>query len=279
VVRGEAGLALPVVLILLCLSGLLVVPCLSYASSSLSSGRAIGERMSGLYAADAGVEDTIRCLGQGVPPHTVLSENLNGMAVTMQTETKGHYVLFAGEWVEGVGHNDWLSVIGDMVWDSGAGAYRYTITVTWQAESGTTIHLAEVGARLPIGYSYQPGSAAGFVDNLSLDEPSDTLDGAEAHLLEWEFSPPHPYLDESNPTRTQIFYVIGEGALEDYYSWAVAQRSDIGAISELSGDVYIVIAIATRPEGGKVIATVVAEVMDMEGDISILSWQINPPQE
>jgi len=275
IVRDGRGQALPLVLILLALGGLVITPCLSYASTSLNAGQIVEENVRGGLAADAGVEDTLWCLKNGVPSHTSLPETVNGMAVAMQVEEKGTYTLFAGEWVVARHHSDWLEVTGNMT-EEALGVYKYTITVTRQPEASGNIELAEVGARLPVGYNYQPGSAASFGDNLSTDEPDDTLDGAGAHLIEWEFSSPRPQLDEDNPTRTQVFYATGEGNLEGYYSWVVAQRSNIGAVSEVTGTVYIITATATNPEDGEITATVVADVMMSDGDISIVSWRINP---
>ncbi len=273
ILKGERGQALPVVLVLLVLGGLVIAPSLSHTATSLNSGRAMVRSVSGLYAAEAGVEDALWCLAENITVHTSLSETINGMTVTIQTETKGGYILYAGEWVTGEGHYDWLTVTGEIVWDGDAGAYKYTITVTRQPETSGNIKLAEVGARLPIGYSYQDGSAFDFVDNLSRAEPDDALDEAGAHLLEWEL-PSNPTLTESDPTRTQIFYITGSGELEGHYVWVVANRADVGAVSELSGTFYIVTATAT--EGGETTATVVADVMMSEGLPYITSWQINP---
>ena len=277
IVRDGSGQALPLVLALLALGGLVITPCLSYASTTLNAGRIVEENVRGGLAADAGVEDVLWCLENGVPNHTSLSETVNRMAVAMQVEEKGTYTLFAGEWVGARHHSDWLEVTGNMT-EEAPGVYKYTITVTRQPETSGNITLAEVGARLPVDYNYQPGSAASFGDNLSIEKPDDTLDGAGAHLIEWEFPtpPPRPQLDEDNPTRTQIFYATGEGDLEGYYSWVVAQREDIDAVGEITGTVYIITATATDPGDGEITATVVADVMMSDGDISIVSWRINP---
>ncbi len=273
IIRDETGQALPVVLILLVLGGLVIAPSLSYAATSLDSGRNNMRSVNGLYAADAGVQDALWCLAENTTVHTSLSETINGMTVTIQTETKGDYVLYAGEWVTGAGHYDWLTVTGEMVWDGGAGAYKYTITVTREPEASGNIKLVEVGAKLPVGYSYQAGSAALFGENLSTNEPDDELDGAGAHLLDWEISP-EATLDAGNPTRTQIFYATGTGPLEGHYAWVIANRADVGAVGELSGAFYIVTATAT--EGGETTAVIVADVMMSEGVPYITAWKINP---
>jgi len=266
---------LPTVLILLGLSGLLIAPCLGYASTSLNSGRAMVRSISGVYAADAGVEDALWCLENGIPIRTGLPQTLNGMGVTIQTEVKGDYNLYAGQLMTGSVHDDWLAVTGNIVEE--AGVYKYTITVMWQAESGTRIHVVEVGARLPVGHNYQPGSAAVFGDNLSTAEPNDTLDGAGAHMLKWALPPPYPYVEKDNPIRTQKFYVTGEGDQSGSYAWVVANRSDIGTVGEIRGTAYTITATATKD--GEIVAVVAEVLLPPEGEIFIVSWQINPQQE
>jgi len=256
------------------MGGLLITPALSYATTSLNAGQSNIKNMSGIYAAEAGIEDTLWCLKNSAPTNTSLSENLNGMTVTMQTEDKGDYVLFAGEWVGGAGHYDWLTVTCEIVWDGGAGAYKYTITVTREPEANGNIKLANVGARLPVGYSYQAGSAALFGTNLSTEEPDDELDGAGAHLLDWELSPPRPELSAGDPTKTQVFYITGTGALTGHYAWAIASDADVGTVSELDGSFHII--TATASQGSEVMATIVADVMVSEGTPYITAWEINP---
>jgi len=231
--------------------------------------------MRGIYAADAGIEDTLWSLGNGVTPATQLSENVNRMDVTIQTEDKGMYTVYLGELIQPGEHNEYLNVDGEMVWDGDAEAYKYTVTVTWQPESGLpTIHLIEVGARIPAGYTYQSGSAALFAENLSTDEPDETIDTQGAYLLNWELGPPYPEVSEEDPVETQIFYITGEGEQEGHYGWVVANRDDIGAVGEITGTSYRITATATRPEDGETTARIVAEAMIEGGTTYIFSWQI-----
>ena len=53
--RGEAGVALPMVLVLLMLGSLLIIPSLNYVATSLKAGEIHEKNIKGLYAADAGV--------------------------------------------------------------------------------------------------------------------------------------------------------------------------------------------------------------------------------
>ena len=274
-ISSEKGQVLPLVLALLVFGGLVIAPSLSYAATSLNGSRVLAEGVNGVYAADAGVEDALWCLRNGISPPQQLSENINQMEVAIQTEEKGTYTLYFGELIQPGEHNDYLDVDGEMMWDEEAEAYKYTITVIWQPESGTpVIHLKGVGARLPVGYSYQSGSAASFVDNLSTDELDETVDAGGAYLLNWEFGSPEPSVSENNPVQTQTFYITGEGSQEGDYTWVVASREDVGAIGEITGTVYRITTTATRSGDGRTTAKIVSDVMLGEM-IYILSWQIS----
>jgi len=274
--RSEKGQALPAVLALLVLGGLTIAPTLSHASTSLNFARILRENVHGIYAADAGVEEALWCLGEGILPPEQLAENVNQRTVAIQTEDKGAHTLYLGELIEPGKHSDYLGIGGEITWDDEEGAYKYVITVTWQPESGTpVIHLEEIGARLPVEYSYQPESAAGFAGNLSTDEPDETLDTLGAYMLNWELGTPAPSVSEAEPVKTQTFYITGTEDLEGDYTWVVANRNDIGAVGEITGTSYRITATATRPGDGKTIAKIVAEVMISEGTTYITSWLIS----
>lgn len=266
---SEKGQALPIVLVVLALGGLTIAMSLNYTTASLKGSQILQEKMKGVYAAGAGVEHALWSLGYGISPPTQLPENFNQMEVEIQTEDKGTYTLSQ--------HSDYLTVNGEVAWDEMAQAYKYTITVTWKPGSGTPeIKLDEVRARLPIGYSYQSGSAANFVDNLSRDEPDETVDTQGAYLLNWQFESPRPCVTEYEQVRTQTFYITGEGSqVNDYASWVVASRSDIGTVGETTGTLYKITAIATRPEDGRTTGRIVAKVMIGGGATYINSWQIS----
>lgn len=274
IMGSEKGQALPIVLSLLALGSLTIVPSLNYATTSLNSGQDIEKGIEGIYAADAGVLDTLWCLKNGMSPPEQLAENINQTAVAIQTEDNGIYSLYFGELVQAGQHSDYISVDGEMVWDEQAEAYKYTITVTWQG--GTPIiHLEEIGARLPPGYSYQAASAAGFAGNFSTGEPDEVLDSFGAYMLSWEFESPYPSVSETNPVQTQMFYIIGEGSQQGDYTWVVANRVDVGSVGEITGTFYKITATATRPENGEVTAEIMADVL-IDGETTYISlWQIS----
>jgi hypothetical protein len=201
---------------------------------------------------------------------------VNGMQVNLQVESEGTYTLYFGQLVEASGHFDYLLTEGEIVWDEGAMAYRYTITITWQPHPGTpTIHLKEVGARLPPGFSYVAASAAGFASNLSTDEPDQVLDSLGATMVNWELPTPLPSVTEENPVATQTFYITGEQPADGEYAWVVANRNDVGAVGDITGGVYIITATAILPSTGETTARIVADVMQQAEGWTIVSWQIS----
>lgn len=96
IIKNQGGQALPMVLILLVLGGLLIVPMLSFMTTNLNANRIIESKTEGIYAADAGIQDALWKLGNGVEPFpgSDTSYNLtedgvnpvliNGMTVTIE---------------------------------------------------------------------------------------------------------------------------------------------------------------------------------------------------
>lgn len=272
--NDKKGQALPLVLALLALGGLTIASSLNYIANSLNSKRIIDEGVKGLYAADAGLEDAIWSLSNGIPPPQQLVENINQMHVTIVTETKGIYTLYLGELVQLDVHNPYLDIQGVMEWEDQEQAYKYTLTVTWKPDSGfEVIHLDEIGARLPPGYSYKLGSAAEFEDNISTLPPDDILDRIGAHMVNWKFDEPHPSVSKNKPVATQTFYITGQDEQEGHYSWVVANREDVGVVGTITGGLYTITATARRLEDGKITGKTAADIMIAE-DTYITSWQV-----
>ncbi len=264
--RGERGQAMLAVLVCLVLGGLAIAPVMSFAATDINSVSLKQRRMMGLYGADAGIENVLWALKSGMPLPTSLPQTVNGATVTMTTINKGSYTLVAGNWVTPGGpHSSDLSIASSMVWDGGHNAYRYTVTCTWSGPGNCK--LIEVGARLPVGYNYQNGSAALFGGNLSTANPTNTLDGDGAHLLDWSFSQ-----HTINPTGTQTFYVTGSGNLNGDYAWATASRGDVGACGELTGSFYDTTATGTK--SGVIVGKVEANAMVTGGSLYVTSYRI-----
>lgn len=260
-------------LCILALGGLFITASLKYSTTVMVAARTVQEDMKGIYAAEAGLEHTLWSLKNGSTPLTGLTEEINGMTVNMSTNNTGTYTLFFGQmiYVDPNGHSDFLSVSTNVSWDSGEGAYKYVIAVTLQTTS--TIHLWEVGARLPPGYSYVDNSAAGFPENLSDSEPTENLTQS-AWMLRWVFSSPYPDVSPGDPVATQTFYIAGTGNLEGDYGWVVARRPDIGTVGEITGTLYKITATARRPGQTQTIARIEAEAIVQGGTVYLASWRV-----
>ena len=276
---SEKGQALPIVLAVLAIGGLTIAASLNYATTSLKGGRIIQEDTKGVYAAGAGVEHALWSLGSGEEPLTQLPQNINQMAVGIETLDEGIFTLYCGE-LMGLDppppHYDWLGVDGEVVCDEGT-TCNYTITATWQCpKPDQKRKLIEIGAVLPMGYDCDDGSAASFDGNLSNDEPTSTGNtSGGARWLKWLWDEGEgPEITSANATQTQRFRITGTGSPEGDYTWLKAQSGDVGIVGEITGTRYRITATATRPEGGRTTAEIVAGIMIVGGDIHILSWQI-----
>ena len=274
--KSERGQILPLMLALFAIGTLTIVPALNYAATSMNGSRSLNSAMKADYAAEAGIENTLWSLARSVTPPTQVT-GVNNMLVDIQTENKGEFTLYFGELVLPGVHNDYLDVTST-VEDEGGGLYKYTITVTWQSGSGySVIHLDSVGCRLPPGYNYVDDSASTFASNLSQAEPDKIADSVGAWMLNWEFGSPAPEVKESNPYAYQTFYIQdpeGTNPLDDYYSWVVADRTDVGEVGEYSGTLYRITAVARRAEDNRAITRIVADALiDNLSDIYIIGWQ------
>ena len=272
--QSQSGYAIEAVLICVALGSTVVVSSLHFSGTILKDRMIMDQNISRLYAAEAGIEDAISCIKAGVPVRSALPQNINDAQVAIQVEDQGFHVMYSGEWVTTTVHSNWLLINSSVEWDAGANAYAYTITLTRNTSASGNIDIFKGGAHLPDGFTYQSGSAGIFTDNLSELPPADTVDEEGNHLLNWVMGTPRPKLTASEPTRTQKFYITGESTLQDYYSWAVAQ-SDIGVISELYGDFFVVTATATGLSDGK-FTTIVSDVMLSDSDMYVISWRVNP---
>jgi hypothetical protein len=158
---------------------------------------------------------------------------------------------------------------------NGDNSYDYTITVSITDVPGEQeeIKLIEVGVKVPSGYQYLAQSAGLFDGNLSPSEPDKTADESGAQMLAWKLPSPYPALKKGAvEMRTQRFQVNGSGDHRGDYAWAVAKRQDVSTVGEVSGEFWIITAVATQ--NGKS-TTIIAEVIKMEdGSLYILSWQI-----
>jgi len=123
IIKGESGQALPIVLILLALGGLLIAPALGYASTTLKVDRMHEQKIAELYAADAGIEDvmhkiatdntSLESLGVGgtyeYPAESLpVINNLQLVSITVKKLALVYGILGENEYKLGQPHSGWL---------------------------------------------------------------------------------------------------------------------------------------------------------------------------
>jgi len=230
--------------------------------------------MRAVYAASAGVDYNLWALNEGVATANETPENINQMAVSMQTENMGTFTLYLDDLIEpepGV-HTDWVSVESNIELVSGTTS-NYTISINREEEAVGNIRLIEIGAVLPRDYTYVTDSPSSFPDNLSTDNPDDTgTTGYGANWIKWLWNPGKGPLITGN--HTQGFYIDGTGSTDGAYAWVVAQSNDVGTVGEITGTLYRITSTATRPGDGETTAEIMADVIVMGGTSYIFSWQI-----
>ena len=277
-VKGEKGQALLVVLILLVLGGLLIAPLISYAATSLNSGRVVEEKIDGLYAADAGIENALWRLKNAPPtsyPYSYQLSNINGLSVTVSIE---QVTTLWGVVVGSPGvHSSWMEVDGSLAFGE-FGFYVYIITVTNKHES--VIHVDTIIVKLPPNFEYIPGTTAG---SFTTDDPEIKGNPASGVTLVWDFQPPRPVIEGAPDPEHGIYTIAIQVSLltgpPDYvggddYVWVVATRQDIGCVG--ASNAYKITAQAK--DGQTTVMTVEAGALkDSEmGTVLVSCWEINP---
>lgn len=249
--RREKGMAMVMALIALALGMLLIVPTLSYVSTGVKAASVYKGVTSELYAADAGVEYALWSLNKGLPVNSPIT--VGGIPVTITVSQLSE--LPYGPLISDDGPQSWRLQVTSAIVNNGNGTFTYTITI---ANVGTsTVHLQEVGAGLPEGFSYVTGSTSGGFTSAN---PS-SVSGQQIY---WTLA--SPKLD-SQQSKQHIFRIQGSGTPEGYYSWVVANSASIGTVSDCFG-----YNIVSQANGG---TTIRANVIKNVGAIFPVSWKVN----
>ena len=100
-IRDQRGYILPLVLVVVAVGGLTITPVLDYAATSLKGSRTIEKGVSGMFAADAGVEYVLWCLSTpGCVVPAQLPETVNGMDVSLAVTDLGQFTLYFGQLIQ-----------------------------------------------------------------------------------------------------------------------------------------------------------------------------------
>lgn len=274
---GEAGVALPVVLILLALGGLIIIPSLNYVSTSLKAGEGDEKRMEGLYAADAGVEDALWRISSnatGSLPYSYQLTSINGMSVDV---TIDEVYAIAGEPVNPpAGHVDWMEVTRSANYT--AGIYYYTMYITNKGQSN--IKIERIFADFPPDLGYEAWSTSG---NLTTSDPTVSGNPTYGISLIWEFSSPYPNIEKGpDPgngeynTSVHTFQLSGpEGvAGVEGHSFIQARRGDVSTVADVDSHPFL-ITVEVKDADETVVAAIKAGVYEGDGQLEVSLWQIN----
>lgn len=249
--RGEQGQAMVMALIALTLGMLLITPILSYMSTGVKAATVYKRVTSELYAADAGVEYAMWRIKNGLSVNSPITVGGIPVTITVSQLTELPY----GPVITGAGIQSWRLQVSTAIVNNGNGTFTYTITVANVGPS--TIHLVEIGAGLPDGFTYVTGSTSG---DITTANPS-SINGDKIY---WTLD--SPTLD-SQQSKHHIFRIQGTGTPEGNYSWVKANAASIGTVSSCFG-YYIV----SQANGG---TTIRANVAGNVGVIFPVSWKVN----
>jgi hypothetical protein len=285
--RNQKGQALPIVLGLLAIGGLTIAVTLNYATTNLKGTQVDEENMKGIYAANAGVENSLWSILQGnsSPPASI--PDINGMHVNINTVVgTNNMTLYIDDLQTGV-HGEMVTV-GNNITSLGGNLYEYTITMTTNNNTKSNTSLDEFGAVLPNGYTFETNSTIGFrgsnlsyvpqtggVPNPQLDDPNYIgFLGGGAQWVKW-YWPQHPPGIGPSENYTESFKMTGTGSTGGSYAWAHGGSMDIGSVGQITGYLTTINATATRPSDGKITGRVTANSIIGSGGLYILSWQIS----
>ncbi|MFC1902322.1 hypothetical protein ACFLX3_05315 [Chloroflexota bacterium] len=267
---GESGQAMLAVLALMAVGGVLVIPTLNFASTSVKTTNMFEKNLDGLYAADAGVEDALWIIKNDTPtsfPYSYQLTNLNGMIVDVVID---EVTTIAGEDMGESGiHEDYMGIIKLVTYD--AGIYDYSMTIS---NNGTgNMKIEKILIDFPPNLEYVTGSTGG---DLTTDEPNVTGNSATGITLVWLQSPPYPSIPEGSD-KYLTFQLSGPPDVNGVEGHGVIQatRDDVGTVWDSTSYPYSIVSQA-KDSTDTVVATIRAGVWAGSGLLDISCWKVNP---
>jgi len=228
IVRGEKGQALPIVLVLLVVGGLLIAPCLAYASTSLRTGHAYEQKLNEIYAADAGAEYALWQSKQGTLPtpgtEVTLPQKVND--ITVKFTTAREPVPFRMD----IHYHQWFHIWGPIWWlrDNAAGIHLWNKVIGDIDRIGFS-HNYDcdiIISNLQLDFGGNPGTPKVRLTRMTMTVPQDCVyDGASQGIstdppdvdgqdLTWYFPDDSGPIINYGEVKTQSFHVryVGGGS-------------------------------------------------------------------
>jgi len=291
-IGNEQGQALIFALIMLAVGGLIVVPLLFFMNTGLSAGQIYEQKMEGLYAADAGVEDALWKI-LNVPPDNYLDPyqltDVNEMSVTVVIEEVTTF--FNVELGGGVHY--WIVELESELIDDPSdpdyqGDYTYRLIVSNKHNKNIGIDEIKISfstdLEYPVGYQVD-GLYNGDGVELQKGDFGDGVltvtESGDNQILTWDFDEGetmidgNPFADPNDPetwvTVSCIFQLVGfDDAPEISNFIFVGTSEDIGAVWEFK-PIRITATAQAEDESTVVVEAVVLESSDA---VLVYSWQI-----
>lgn len=272
-VRNEKGQAMPLVLILLLIGGLIIGPLMGLMSTGIRAGQTHEQLMERLYAADAGVEDAlwqIQELVTSLPdygdPSWMYQIAVNGKQVDVEISYKWLLDGLESDANGTLPHAE-LVAVGRPI-DLATGLYE--IEITYDGTTGV-VWVERIAVWLPLPFDYVDGSAAG----ITTDPPSE-VNIATGHAFIWDLSPREKFDEGVTTTKIQSFNFTPVGRYpRGNFAWIRTSRMDIwlawnGTISK-----YVIKSTATDITTGKQTEVVANAFWEDSGNVGISTWEIN----
>jgi len=265
--KEEAGLVLPIVLVMLALGSLLIVPALNYVTTNLKAAEMVEENLEGLYAADAGIEDALWRIKNDMPasfPYSYQLSDVNGMSVDVVID--GLATIFGEETLPQGDHTDWLIITKSISYD--AGIYFYTLSITNNGDGN--IKVEKILIDFPPYLEYVAGSTGG---DITTDDPSVEGTPTTGITLIWDIPVPHPTVDEG-ATKDHTFQLSGppDVAGVEGHGFVQATRQDMGTVWD--GDNYPYKITAQAKDATSTVVTTI-RVGVWETQLYITCWEIS----
>ncbi len=288
---SEKGQVWALTLMVLAASSLLVVPTMSWGSTSLRSSNAAQQRVQDRYSSDAGVEHALWRLqyqsgfSNAVVTPVAYSQSVNGRSasitvIAVATPVPPTPTPTPTPSGTSGGHISIVSQVSpSTITPYQATTFTYTLYI--QNYGTSKVHLDDVGDLLPSTFSYVAGSVTnnGITKgsgNITLGAPAITIVNGQQQLL-WSFSTPKPYV-ESGVTAVVTLKATATPAPGTYLNdaWVDPSPDTFGTITASTGFASPVLALWPTYDiistAGKVTTKARAE-LQTSGAV-IKSWQV-----
>ncbi len=293
--KAESGQAFILVLILLLVGGLMVPPLLGFMGTGLKANQLYEEKIDGVYAADAGVEDAIyriikddtslQNLDDGDSYSYSLPSSVNNLSVDI-TVTKLSLIqgiLGEDEYKLNQPHESWVQFEippEQVVRNYDEGWVEYYCEITFYYDGNGKRKIESVGAffspfpgdeSLIEGPYDETATPVITFDNLESFETK-AVSGGFAFIWRWQHNS-GPEFNKNNRDgslnfKFKVYDPDWEYAI--YFVWATFKEQDISYVTNADFYKWLIEVVAGN-------TTVKSSIIKDANGVDVLTWEINPP--